>query len=61
VGHCPRGQLAAAGVEPVVDQAFQPIEAAALAWFAGFSARVERGEAAAPGNPGVPAPVAQAG
>jgi hypothetical protein len=32
----------------VVDQAFQPIEAAALAWFAGFSARVARGEADAP-------------
>ncbi len=48
VGHCPKGQLAAAGLEPVVEQAHQPIEAAALAWFAGFAARVARGEAAAP-------------
>jgi nitrogen fixation protein NifB len=46
VGHCPRGQLAAAGVEPAVDQAFQPIEAAALGWFEGFAARVARGEVA---------------
>jgi nitrogen fixation protein NifB len=48
VGHCPRGQLAAAGIEPVVEQAHQPIEAAALAWFAGYAARVARGEVAAP-------------
>lgn len=48
VGHCPRGQLAAAGIEPVVEQAHQPIEAAALAWFAGFAARVASGEVAAP-------------
>jgi nitrogen fixation protein NifB len=45
VGHCPRGQLAAAGVEPVTDLAFQPIEAAVLRWFEGFSERVGRGEA----------------
>ncbi len=44
VGHCPRGQLAAAGVEPVTEHAFQPIEAAALAWFEGFAGRVARGE-----------------
>ncbi len=48
VGHCPRGQLAAAGIEPVEDQAHQPIEAAALAWFGAFAARVARGEVAAP-------------
>ena len=46
VGHCPRGQLAAAGIEPSTDQAFQPIEAAAIAWFEGFAARVARGEVA---------------
>jgi nitrogen fixation protein NifB len=52
VGHCPKGQLAAAGIEPVTEQAFQPIEAAALAWFEGFAARVARGEvAAAPAAP----------
>jgi nitrogen fixation protein NifB len=48
IGHCPRGQLQAAGIEPVVEQAFVPIEAAALAWFEGFAARVARGEARAP-------------
>jgi nitrogen fixation protein NifB len=46
VGHCPKGQLAAAGIEPDVEQAFQPIEAAALHWFVGFAARVARGEVA---------------
>jgi nitrogen fixation protein NifB len=44
VGHCPKGQLAAAGIEPVVEQAHQPVEAAVLAWFGGFAARVARGE-----------------
>jgi nitrogen fixation protein NifB len=46
VGHCPKGQLAAAGIEPATAQAFQPIEAAALGWFEGFAARVGRGEVA---------------
>ncbi len=46
VGHCPRGQLAAAGIEPVTEHAFQPIEAAALGWFETFAARVARGEVA---------------
>jgi nitrogen fixation protein NifB len=45
VGRCPKGRLAAAGIEPVTEQAFQPIEAAALAWLEGFAARVARGEA----------------
>jgi nitrogen fixation protein NifB len=45
VGRCPRGRLAAAGIEPVTERAFQPIEAAALGWFEGFAARVARGEA----------------
>lgn len=40
IGRCPGDQLAAAGVEPVTEHAFQPIEAAALAWFEGFAARV---------------------
>lgn len=47
VGHCPKGRLAAAGIEPVTEQAFQPIEAAAIAWFEGFAARAARGEASA--------------
>jgi len=54
VGHCPMGQLAAAGIEPVTTQAFQPIEAAALAWFEGFAARVAAGEIA-PRRPAAPA------
>ncbi len=49
IGHCPRGQLAAAGIEPVTEHAFRPIEAAALAWFEGFAARVARGEVEASG------------
>jgi nitrogen fixation protein NifB len=40
VGHCPRGQLTAAGIEPVMEFAHQPIEAAALGWFAGYADRV---------------------
>ncbi len=53
----PKGQLAAAGIEPVTEHAFQPIEVAALAWFERFAARVARGEVAprrraAAGSPG---------
>jgi nitrogen fixation protein NifB len=51
VGRCPRGQLAAAGIEPVVAEAHRPIEAAALSWFAGFAARVARGGSGAPVRP----------
>jgi nitrogen fixation protein NifB len=39
IGRCPEGQLAAAGIEAVTERAFEPIEAAALAWFAGLAAR----------------------
>jgi nitrogen fixation protein NifB len=46
IGRCPEGQLSAAGIEPATAQAFLPIEAAALAWFEGFAARVARGEVA---------------
>jgi len=46
VGHCPKGQLATAGVEPVTEYAFQPIEASLLAWLAQLSRRVAAGEAA---------------
>ena len=48
VGHCPRGQLAAAGIEPVTDFAFEPIEAAACGWLARLAARVASGEASLP-------------
>ena len=51
VGRCPRGQLAAAGIEPVMEFAHQPIEAAALAWFAGYAARVAGGPPPASRNP----------
>jgi nitrogen fixation protein NifB len=44
VGRCPAGQLAAAGIEPVTAHAFEPIEAAVLAWFEGWAARVLRGD-----------------
>src|SRR6266511_3273342 len=65
VGHCPKGQLAAAGIEPATDQAFQPIEAAALAWFESFAARVARGEVAPrrarpPAEPAAPLDAARA-
>jgi nitrogen fixation protein NifB len=45
VGRCPRGQLAAAGIEPVVEHAAEPIEAAAIAWLSDRVARAGRGEA----------------
>jgi nitrogen fixation protein NifB len=60
VGRCPRGQLAAAGIEPVTDQAFHPIEAAALAWFEGFAARVARGEVTPRTRARLPAAVTEA-
>jgi nitrogen fixation protein NifB len=44
VGHCPRGRLGAAGIEPVMEFANQPIEAAALGWFARYAGRVAAGE-----------------
>jgi nitrogen fixation protein NifB len=44
VGHCPRGQLDAAGIAPVVDFAHQPIDAAVLGWFSQYAARVAGGE-----------------
>jgi len=63
VGRCPQGQLAAAGIEPVSAFAHQPIEAAVLGWFAGFAARVSRGEVARPGPAAAPEepPLAAAG
>jgi nitrogen fixation protein NifB len=42
VGHCPRGQLVAAGIEPITAHAHQPIEAAVLGWFRGHAARLSR-------------------
>jgi nitrogen fixation protein NifB len=59
IGHCPQGQLAAAGIEPATAQAFQPIEAAVLSWFHGFAERVARGEAT-PRRPAATGPAAAA-
>jgi nitrogen fixation protein NifB len=39
IGRCPKDALAAAGIEPVDAHAFEPIEAAALQWFAGWAAK----------------------
>jgi nitrogen fixation protein NifB len=52
IGHCPKGQLQSAGIEPVVELAFQPIEAAVLSWFEGFVARFTGGEAELRVGPG---------
>ncbi len=47
IGRCPSGQLAAAGIAPVSEHAFRPIEAALRAWYdarpgdAGPDARAE--------------------
>ncbi|HSN13340.1 MAG TPA: NifB/NifX family molybdenum-iron cluster-binding protein, partial [Anaeromyxobacteraceae bacterium] len=55
VGHCPRGQLAAAGIEPVTDFAFEPIEAALCGWLARLAARVATGEVRTPASRAVSA------
>ncbi|MFO0583863.1 MAG: nitrogenase cofactor biosynthesis protein NifB [Anaeromyxobacter sp.] len=47
VGHCPEGQLAAAGIEPVTDRAFEPIEAALLGWFEAWALRTGQARPAA--------------
>jgi nitrogen fixation protein NifB len=39
VGRCPKGQLAAAGIEPVTEFAFQPIEPSLLGWLASAARR----------------------
>jgi len=44
IGACPRDELKAAGIEPVDEHAHEFIEQAALAWFAGYRARIARGE-----------------
>jgi nitrogen fixation protein NifB len=44
IGACPRYELTAAGIEPVDEHAHEFIEHAALTWFAGYRARVARGE-----------------
>ncbi len=55
IGRCPRARLSAAGIEPATEQAFQPIEAAALAWFAAFARRHVHGEAEVPPAAATPA------
>jgi nitrogen fixation protein NifB len=44
IGACPRDELKAAGIEPVDEYAHEFIEKAALSWFAGYRARIARGE-----------------
>lgn len=44
VGRCPKEELAKAGIEPVTDFAFEPIEAAALGWLIRHAARAAPGE-----------------
>ena len=44
IGACPRDELSAAGIEPVEEYAHDFIESAALAWFAGYRARVASGQ-----------------
>jgi nitrogen fixation protein NifB len=44
IGACPREELKAAGIEPVDEYAYEFIEKAALAWFAGYRQRIARGE-----------------
>ena len=44
IGACPRDELTAAGIEPVDEHAHEFIEQAALAWFAGYRARIAAGE-----------------
>ena len=51
IGRCPRERLAEAGIEPVDRHAFEPIEAAAIAWLAEHAAELagrEEHEGAAP-------------
>ncbi len=59
IGRCPRESLAEAGIEAVDRHAFQPIEAAALAWLAEHAARVARGEARRETRPGADSEPAQ--
>jgi nitrogen fixation protein NifB len=51
IGRCPRERLAAARIEPVDCHAFEPIEAAALAWLVGHAERIARGEVRAEQRP----------
>jgi nitrogen fixation protein NifB len=48
VGHCPRAELAAAGIEPVEAWAHQPVEAAVLGWFAARAGSADGSRSARP-------------
>jgi len=50
IGHGPRARLEAAGIEPVVEYAFQPVETAILAWFRAHAERAARDEVASAGG-----------
>lgn len=44
IGHCPKDQLIAAGIEPVDAYAFEFIEQSAIAYFKDYLSRIKRGE-----------------
>jgi nitrogen fixation protein NifB len=44
IGHCPKEQLIAAGIEPVDSYAFEFIEQSAIAYFKDYLERIKRGE-----------------
>ncbi|MGC1860883.1 MAG: nitrogenase cofactor biosynthesis protein NifB [Methylocystis sp.] len=46
IGHCPKDELTAAGIEPIDQYAFEFIEQSAIAYFKDYLDRVKRGEIA---------------
>jgi nitrogen fixation protein NifB len=46
IGHCPKDELTAAGIEPIDQYAFEFIEQSAIAYFKNYLDRVKRGEIA---------------
>ena len=46
IGHCPKDELAAAGIEPIDQYAFEFIEQSAITYFKEYLDRVKRGEIA---------------
>jgi nitrogen fixation protein NifB len=44
IGGCPKGELTAAGIEPVDQYAHEYIEQSAIAWFKDYLGKVKRGE-----------------
>ncbi len=46
IGHCPKDELTAAGIEPIDQYAFEFIEQSAIAYFKDYLDRIKRGEIA---------------